>query len=186
MKKVIVERLDESTNDIKEYEVIAEEEAIEAIDDFNIAENVVDNSIYDYGYTVEINLKTGEIYAGIDDGTFSLGDTTTIRCIYHQDAYDDGPFIGDSIRNEYCEFEAFNEQYQDWVNGIERKYDYEFNSDYYNDEYEAFIVEVLEEDIYEFKRNYYIETFEFEMGIHFDIYEDTHEFYEEAKAIIEL
>ncbi|MZK49020.1 hypothetical protein [Clostridium beijerinckii] len=84
MKKILVKRVEEFTDNIREYEVITQEEAIKIINDFNIAESIVDGSIYDRGYTIEIDLETGEIYEFIDDGRYTLGDTTTIRSIYYK------------------------------------------------------------------------------------------------------
>ncbi|UZW12859.1 hypothetical protein OSC52_13475 [Clostridium pasteurianum] len=186
MKKILVERVEEFTDNIKEYEVITQEEAIKIIGNFNIAETIVDKSLYDYGYTIEINLETGEIYAFIDDGRYRLGDTTTIRNIYYNKPYCDFSPISETIINEYDEFQEFSKQYKDWKNEIEREYDYEFDSEYYRDEYEAFIVEVLEEDIDEFTRTYNIEILENEIDIYCDIYEDVNNFYYEAKVIEEL
>lgn len=183
MKKILVEHVEEFTDDIKEYEVITQEEAIKTIRNFNIAESIVDGSIYDRGYTIEIDLETGEIYAFIDDGRYTLGDTTAIRRIYYRKPYYDFSPINESIM-WYDEFEEFRKQYQDWKNEIEREYDYEFDDRYYRDEYEAFIVEVLGENIDEFIRNYNIESLEAEIGS--EIYEDTQKFYEEAKVITEL
>lgn len=186
MKKILVERVEEFTDNIKEYEVITQEEAIKIIRNFNLAETVVDKSLYDYGYKIEINLETGEIYAFIDDGRYTLGDNTTIRNIYYNEPYCDFSPISETIINEYHEFEEFRKQYQDWVNDIERQYDYEFDSEYYSDEYEAFIVEVLGEDIDEFTRNYNIEMLENKIDYWYDIYEDTNKFYDEAKVIEDL
>lgn len=183
MKKIIVERVEEFTDNIKRYEVITKEEAIKAIDNVHIAENVVDGSIYDQGYTIEIDLETGEIYTTIDDGRYTIGDTTTIRRIYHKKAYYDFNSISEAI-SEYDEFTTFSEQYQDWIDGIERKYDYEFDNKYYRDEYKAFIGEVLGEDTNEFTRNFNIETLEDEIGC--EIYEDIYKFYDEAKVIMKI
>ena len=171
MKKILVKRVEEFTDNIQEYEVITQEEAIKIIDNFNIAESIVDGSTYDRGYTIEIDLKTGEIYAFIDDGRYTLGDTTTTRSIYYKKPYYEFSSISENIINEYNEFEEFSKQYQDWKNEIEREYDYEFDDRYYRDEYEAFIVEVLGENIDEFIRNYNLESLEAEIGS--EIYEDT-------------
>lgn len=158
MKKILVERVEEFTDNIKEYEVITQEEAIKMIDNFNIAESIV-------------------------DGRYTIGDTTTTRSIYYKKPYYDFSPIDESII-EYDEFEEFRKQYQDWKNEIEREYDYEFDDRYYRDEYEAFIVEVLGENIDEFIRNYNIESMEAEIGS--EIYEYTRKFYDEAKVIREL
>ncbi|MTK14234.1 MAG: hypothetical protein F8N39_19880 [Clostridiaceae bacterium] len=120
MKKIIVERVEEFTDNIKSYEVITNEEAIKAIDNFNIAKNEVD-VIYDLGYVIEIDLETGGIHETIDDGTFSLGDTTTIRRIFYKEPYYDFSPISESII-EYDGFEEFRKQYQDWYDEVERKY----------------------------------------------------------------
>lgn len=183
MKQIIVERVEEFTDKIKRYKVITQEEAIKIIGNFNIAENVVDNSIYECGYTIEIDLETGEIYTTIDNGTFRLRDTTTIRHIYYKKPYHDFSPISEVI-SEYSEFEAFEEQYQDWIDEVDREYDYEFDNKCYRDVCDAFIVEVLGEDIDEFLRNDSVETLEAE--INSEIYEDTYKFYDEAKVIMEL
>lgn len=182
MKKILVERVEEFTNNIERYEVITEAEAIDIINNFNLAEDIVDIS-YELGYSIKIDLETGEILGTIDDGSLCIGDTTTIRRIYHKKAYDDFSPISDYII-ECSEFEEFRKQYQDWIDEIEREYDYDFDSNYYRDEYEAFIVEVLGEDIDEFTRSYNIESLEAEIGS--EIYEDTYKFYNEAKIIEEL
>ncbi len=182
MKKILVERVEEFTDNIKEYEVITQEEAIKIIENFNVAENVV-GVCYDLGYVIEIDLETGEIYEFIDDGRYTFGDTTTIRKIYYKEPFYDFSPIDESII-EYDGFENFKKQYQDWENDIEREYDYEFENKDYRNVYEAFIGEVLGEDIDDFIRNYNIESLESEIGS--EIYEDTQNFYEEAKVITEL
>ena len=183
MKKILVERVEEFTDNKKEYEVITEEEAMKTIRNLNIAESIVDGSIYDCGYIIEIDLETGEIYEFIDDGRYTIGDTTTIRKIYYKKPYYEFSSIDESIM-WYGEFEEFKKQYKDWENEIEREYDYEFDNKDYRNEYEAFISEVLGEDVNEFIRNYNIDSLEAEIGS--EIYEDTQNFYEEAKVIAEL
>jgi hypothetical protein len=183
MKKVRVELLEEYTDNIKEYEVVTREEALKAIDNFKIAEALVDDTVYELGCTIEIDLETGEVYSRFEDGTFSLEDTTTVRFICEIKAYYDFYSLSEIVVG-HEEFEAFEKQYQDWNDEIEREYSYEFNDESYSDVYEAYVVEVLGENIKEYYRRELIDTMD--QNIDSDIYEDTKKFYDEAKVIMEI
>lgn len=180
MNKIRVELLNEGTNEMVEYEVVAKEEALKAIDRFNIAETLIDYVSSQLGCIIEIDLETGEVYTRLQDGTFCLGDDTTIRFVADINAYYDLDSLSEIV-GRYDDFNEFEEQYEDWEDEIARKYDFEFDDDKYRDVYEAYVVEVLKKDIEEFHRSDLINT----MGenINCGIYEDTEKFYDEAKVI---
>jgi hypothetical protein len=183
MKKIRVERLKEYTNDMQEYEVITKEEALKAIDNFNIAETLVDYVSSQLGCIIEIDIETGEVYSKLNDGSFTLGDTTTIRFVAKIEPYYNLDSLS-QIVEEYKDFNDFKEQYEKWEDEIEQEYDYEFDSDKYGDVYEAYVVEVLKEDSREFHTCELIDTMDENIGC--EIYEDTEKFYDEAKVIMEI
>ncbi|NNU78153.1 hypothetical protein [Clostridium estertheticum] len=178
MTKIRVERLYEGTNEMEEYEVVTMEEALKAIDNFNIAETLVDYARSQLGCIIQIDLKTGDIVTKLNDDSFRPNDNTTIRFVADIDAYYDLDSLS-QIVVEYDDFNEFEEQYENWENDIERKYDFEFNEDKYGDVYEAYVVEVLKKDSEAFHRAEIIDTME--GNIDCDIYEDTRRFYDELR-----
>lgn len=106
MEKIRVERLEEYTNNMQEYEVITKEEALKAIDNFNIAETLVDYASSQRGCTIEIDIETGEVYSKLNDSSLTLGDTTTIRFVAKIRAYYDLDSLS-QIVEKYNDFSDF-------------------------------------------------------------------------------
>ncbi|MDU6039853.1 hypothetical protein [Clostridium beijerinckii] len=183
MKKILVERVEEFTDNIKEYEVITKEEALMAIDNFDIAETLVDYASSRLGCIIEIDLETGEVYSRLNNGTYTYGDNTTIRSVAYIDNYYDLESLS-QIVEEYSDFKDFEKQFQDWECRVERVYDYEFDHNIYDDVYEAYVVEVLGENVREFYTQELINI----MDSYIDekIYQDTEKFYDEVKLIMEI
>lgn len=182
MKSMKVKLLNEYTKNMEEYEVITRKEAIKSIGNFNIAETLVDCVSSQLGCVIEIDLETGEVYTRLQDGSFSLGETSTIRFVADIDAYYDLDSLAQIVEG-HDDFRQFEKQYEDWDDEIERKYDYKFDENKYRNVYEAYVVEVLGEDINEFHRRELIETMDF--NIDCEIYEDTEKFYDEVEIINE-
>lgn len=183
MKKILVERVEESTDEIKRYEVITKEEALMAINNFNIAETLVDYASSRLGCIIEIDLETGEVYSRINNGTYVYRDNTTIRSVACTDNYYDLESLS-QIVEEYSDFKEFEKQFQDWECVIKRNYDYEFDNNLYDDVYEAYVVEVLGENVGDFHTQELINI----MDSYIDekIYQDTEKFYDQVKVIMEV
>lgn len=179
MKKIRVELLKKETNEMEEYEVITREEALKAIDNFNIQEAFVDYAGSQLGCIIGIDLETGEVYSKC----LTLENTNTVRFVADIEVYYDLESLSQII-GAYDNFNEFKEKYEDWENEIEREYDYEFDIVKYDDVYEAYVVEVLGEDIEEFHTRKLIDTMGENIGC--EIYEDTEKFYDEAKVIMEI
>ena len=183
MKKILIEGVEEFTDNIKEYEVITKEEALMAIDNFDISETLADYASSRLGCIIEIDLETGEVYSRVNNGTYTYGDNTTIRSVACIDNYYDLEPLSQIVK-EYSDFKDFEKQFQDWECGVEMAYNYGFDNDLYDDVYEAYVVEVLGESVSEFHTQELINI----MDSYIDekIYQDTEKFYDEVKLIMEI
>ncbi|MFD3156706.1 hypothetical protein ACFIJ5_07570 [Haloimpatiens sp. FM7330] len=126
-------------------DVITEDEALNAIDTHYIAKELVEYCESGLDCSIYIDLEDGEIFSVDGNNSCLNSSPETIITIANIKGYGDLGCLYDIVSN-FEDFNDFEKEYEDWVDGVQRDYSYDFNMDKYYDVCEAYVVEVLEEE----------------------------------------